>query len=153
MNLDQMAHRCPGAQVIGNVKLPGYELVFCGYPGNGVATVRPRLDGMVEGVLWRITEDCEKSLDFYEGFPRLYGKETLTVEDGTGSRYAVMAYTMNPPYCQQQAVPSHQYLQGILDGCRQNGIAQKPILQVYNKVRKETLMRQKKYEKKNDPIR
>ena len=88
-----------------------------------------------------------------KGFPRLYGKETLTVEDGTGSRYAVMAYTMNPPYCQQQAVPSHQYLQGILDGCRQNGIAQKPILQVYNKVRKETLMRQKKYEKKNDPIR
>lgn len=151
MNLDQMAYRCPAAEVIGKVQLPGYELAFCGCPGSGVATIKPRLDGMVEGVLWRITEDCEKSLDFYEGFPHLYGKEALVVEDNAGNRFEVMAYTMHSPFCHREAVPSQQYLQGILDGCRQNGIAQKPILQAYNKVRQETILQRKREEKRKYP--
>ena len=70
MNLEQMKYRCPAAEVVENVRLEDYRLAFRGKaPGNGVATVLPEKGSCVEGVLWKITEACEKSLDFYEGFP------------------------------------------------------------------------------------
>ena len=79
MNLDQMAYRCPAAEAVCTAKLEGYELFFAGRPGNGVASIRPKQGGTVVGVLWKLTEACEKSLDHYEGFPALYGKETVRV--------------------------------------------------------------------------
>lgn len=67
MNLEQMKYRCPAAEVVENVRLEDYRLAFRGRaPGNGVATVLPEKGSYVEGVLWKITEACEKSLDFYE---------------------------------------------------------------------------------------
>ncbi len=60
MNLDQMAYRCPAAEAVCTAKLEGYELFFAGRPGNGVASIRPKQGGAVEGVLWKITEACEK---------------------------------------------------------------------------------------------
>ena len=70
MNLDQMAYRCPAASVVENVRLDGYRLTFCGRgKGSGVATILPEEGSQVEGVLWKITPECEKSLDFYEGYP------------------------------------------------------------------------------------
>ena len=63
MNLDQMAYRCPAASVVENVKLEGYRLIFCGRgKGCGVATILPEEGSQVEGVLWKITPECEKSL-------------------------------------------------------------------------------------------
>ena len=73
MNLGQMRFRCPDAEVVGNVRLEDYRLAFRGRaPGNGVATVLPEKGSYVDGVLWKITEACEKNLDFYEGFPNFY---------------------------------------------------------------------------------
>ena len=64
MNLEQMKYRCPAAEVVENVRLENYRLAFRGRaPGNGVATVLPEKGSYVEGVLWKITEACEKSLD------------------------------------------------------------------------------------------
>ena len=64
MNLDQMEFRCPDAEVIGNVVVKDYRLVFRGNSrGNGVASILPEQGEQVSGVLWSITEKCEKSLD------------------------------------------------------------------------------------------
>ena len=42
INLDQMAYRCPAAQVVGPVVLEDYKLLFRGNArGNGVATIAP----------------------------------------------------------------------------------------------------------------
>ena len=85
MNLEQMKYRCPAAEVVENVRLENYRLAFRGRaPGNGVATVLPEKGSYVEGVLWKITEACEKSLDFYEGFPSFYGKESIRVKNQDG---------------------------------------------------------------------
>ncbi|MBM6917034.1 gamma-glutamylcyclotransferase [Gemmiger formicilis] len=81
----------------------------------------------MDGVLWRISAADEKHLDFYEGYPRLYGKEPVEVIDSSGQRMTVMAYTMNSPYKECPTPPSQGYLRGILDGCRQNGIDPAPI--------------------------
>ena len=128
MNLDQMAYRCPAAEAVCTAKLEGYELFFAGRPGNGVASIRPKQGGTVVGVLWKLTEACEKSLDHYEGFPALYGKETVRVCGSAGTEYRVMAYTMQEPYSRIPAMPSMGYLAGILAGCEQNGVDEKPIL-------------------------
>ena len=85
INLDQMAYRCPAAQVVGPVVLEGYELLFRGNAsGNGVATIKPKEGQQVHGLLWRITPGCERSLDLYEGYPHLYEKESVAVRDNAG---------------------------------------------------------------------
>ena len=128
MNLDQMAYRCPAAEAVCTAKLEGYELFFAGRPGNGVASIRPKQGGTVVGMLWKLTEACEKSLDHYEGFPALYGKETVRVRGSDGTEHRVTAYTMQEPYSRIPAMPSMGYLAGILAGCEQNGIDEKTIL-------------------------
>ena len=70
MNLNQMAFRCPDAEVVESVRLEGYRLAFrTNGGGNGVATILPEEGSCVDGVLWRISEQDEQHLDHYEGFP------------------------------------------------------------------------------------
>lgn len=123
INLDQMAHRCPDAQVVGPVVLDNYELLFRGSGiGSGVATIAPKKGKKVYGLLWKLTRECEESLNQYEGFPRLYGKENVTVRDKNGQEFTVMAYVMTAERGRTPAPPSLYYYEGIRDGYRQNGL-------------------------------
>ena len=95
INLEQMAQRCPDAEVVGPVVLEDYELLFRGNrAGCGVATIEPLPGSQVHGLLWKLTPECERSLDFYEGYPRLYGKDDVTVRASDGQELSVMAYIM-----------------------------------------------------------
>ena len=77
----------------------------------------------MHGLLWRITPGCERSLDFYEGYPRLYQKEFMTVRDSAGQDLTVMAYVMtDDERWQTPSMPSEPYYKGIQDGYRQNGL-------------------------------
>jgi len=136
MNTNQMAFRCPDAQVVETVRLENYQLVFRsnGF-GRGVATILPEKGSHVDGVLWRISPKDEQSLDRYEGFPHLYGKETMTVQTQTGRRIPVMAYTMSAPYRDAPAWPSWEYLNGIITGCYQHSIDPWPVLKAVQKLR------------------
>lgn len=118
INLEQMVYRCPDAQVVGPVALEGYELLF---RGSGVATIGPKAGSTVHGLLWQLTPDCERSLDRYEGYPHLYGKQPVTVRDAQGRELTVMAYVMSERY-RAPAVPPTSYYQGILEGYRQSGL-------------------------------
>ncbi|WP_294475354.1 gamma-glutamylcyclotransferase family protein [uncultured Intestinimonas sp.] len=95
LHLGQMAHRCPGAQTVETAVLENYQLLFRGGDGHGVATVEPMAGSSVPILLWTITGRNEQALDHYEGWPHLYGKETLTFsgEDGPVS---AMLYRMTP---------------------------------------------------------
>ena len=127
INLDQMAYRCPNATVIGPVTLEGYELTFRGRTdGNGVANIEPKSGASVPGLLWSITPDCERALDRYEGTPRLYVQQDVTVRDAGGKEYTVMAYIMTD-MLREPSLPSPFYFQGIREGYRQNGMDEKPL--------------------------
>ena len=153
MNLDQMAYRCPAASVVENVRLEGYRLTFCGRgKGSGVATILPEEGSQVEGVLWKITPECEKSLDFYEGYPHLYGKEPVFVQGKDGVKREVMAYTMNAPYKDQPAIPSDLYFMGIVEGCHQNRISSRSITDALKRTRQE-VGREKPSHKKTEVSR
>ena len=130
MNLNQMAFRCPDAEVVDTVRLEGYRLAFrMNGGGNGVATIPPEPDSYVDGVLWRISERDEQHLDHYEGFPYLYGKEPVTETDQEGVGREIMDYTMQSPYKDTPDMPSRAYMGGILKGCQQNGIETDYVLE------------------------
>ena len=80
MNLNQMAFRCPDAEVVESVRLEGYRLAFrTNGGGNGVATILPEEGSYVDGVLWRISERDEQHLDRgWQHTVRFTGMETAT---------------------------------------------------------------------------
>ena len=119
INLEQMAHRCPDAQIVGPVTLENYELQF---RGSGFATVAPKKGSTVHGLVWKLTPNCEQSLDRYEGYPRHYTKQTVTVKDAAGAEIPVMVYIMAEPYCRQPALPSPYYYRVIQRGFEANGL-------------------------------
>lgn len=89
MNIEQMKYRCPKAVAIGKGILKNYKLVF-----RGVADIVKSTGDEVPIAVWKITEECEKALDRYEGFPYLYRKEIVTVEI-EGRKEKGIVYVMN----------------------------------------------------------
>ena len=72
INLEQMAQRCPDAEVVGPVVLEDYELLFRGNrAGCGVATIEPLPGSQVHGLLWKLTPECERSLHGPKPVPKL----------------------------------------------------------------------------------
>lgn len=121
-NLVQMAKRCPSATVVGRVTLPNYRLTFNGKSsGVGVASIQRKKGYEVHGLLWAITPSCETALDWYEGFPHLYGKHNVTVYTEGNTPIKAMVYIMTPEFS-YPALPSKAYYDGILEGFKQNGI-------------------------------
>ena len=84
INLGQMEQRCPGARIVGPVTLENYELRF---RGHGFATIAPKENCSVHGLLWKLTPACEQALDRYEGYPRHYTKEPVTVRTADGREF------------------------------------------------------------------
>lgn len=114
LNIDNMEYRCPQARRIRNFDLTGYRLVF-----KGVADIEVAPHNKVQGVLWKITDDCEESLDIYEGYPRLYRKEWFSIEMEDEKVDDVMYYKMNR---EGYARPSKHYFDCIKQGYIQNSL-------------------------------
>lgn len=74
LSVDQMAHRCPDATIVGTGVLKDWELVFRVH-----ATIEPRPGCTVPVLVWAISERDEARLDRYEGYPRYYVKKYLSV--------------------------------------------------------------------------
>ena len=119
IDLEQMARRCPAAQVVGPITLENYELAF---RGSGFATIVPKKGSVVHGLLWSITPFCEQALDRYEGYPRHYTKEPVTVRGADGREASVMAYVMAEEWRHHPALPSETYYGIIRRGFEENGL-------------------------------
>lgn len=120
LNLPQMAHRCPTAEVVGTGQLKDYELLFRGSRRGAVATVEPKEGSSVPVLLWKIREKDEAALDLYEGYPRLYGKQMMDVELD-GKTISAMVYIMTPGY--PFGIPSDDYVNTIRQGYQSAGFA------------------------------
>ena len=128
INLQQMAVRCPDAQVVEPAVLKGYELLFRGNGNSfGVATIAPKEGSQVQGLLWKITPYCELSLDIYEGYPRLYEKQAITLRTKSGKQVQAMVYVMTHEKERLPAMPTRSYYTGIQEGFRQNGLPEQAL--------------------------
>lgn len=132
INLDQMAFRCPAAKVVSPVTLNGYRLLF-----RGVATIAPDPVAQVKGLLWRLTPECERVLDRYEGYPSYYEKQDVTVMDKAGKEYASMVYIMTRSLDRPPQYPYPSYYAGIEEGFEQNGIPKKTLKEALNYCKRE----------------
>lgn len=131
LNIRQMKYRCPKAKIIGSYILEGYKLEF-----RGVANIIPDKYSKVPIGLWEITEECEKALDIYEGYPKLYRKEYIELEIN-GVKEIGMVYIMN---YKGVAPPSEYYYNVIKKGYKDFGIDEKTL--------KRALEESKKYKVK-----
>lgn len=120
MNIEQMSHRCPNAKVVGTGIIQGYQLTFRG-KYKGVANIEPCEDKSVPVVLWSITKECERALDVYEGFPKLYIKEQIEVVVN-GKVQEALFYIMSKEYTDLVAAPTSYYFNAIAKGYAANGI-------------------------------
>lgn len=116
LNVEQMRWRCPTAKLVGPATLMGERLVFRGVAD--VETGRPT--DHVPGALWSIDEAALEALDRYEGFPRLYDRETVTVLDREGRRHRAIVYRMTRQ--DHETLPHSSYLDTIIRGYRDVGI-------------------------------
>ena len=113
LNLRQMAIRCPAAKPVGTAMLKGWQLTF-----RGVATLEPDEKAETPIGIWAITPQDEIALDRYEGFPRLYRKESIPVEI-KGKPVTAMIYLMNDG---MPCLPSKWYLDAIAQGYEDVGL-------------------------------
>lgn len=74
-NVDDMKVRAPASIPIGVYKLFNFKLAF-----NHVADIRQAPGDTCICGLWFITDDCESSLDIFEGYPTLYNKKYIKIE-------------------------------------------------------------------------
>lgn len=120
MDKNQMAYRCPNAVPVGKAELLNHKLIFRGYadviPEGNIA------DSKVTGIVWKITKECRKALDRYEGWPRLYQRKMVTViMDGKPVR-AMMYYMVTEPKAPPAMPPSRIYWSTIMNGYYQFGL-------------------------------
>lgn len=119
LNLQQMKHRCPSAEVAGKSLLRNWRLMFRGSNGAAVATIERSAGHRVPVLVWRLQPQDEQALDHYEGWPHLYRKETLRITLNDRRIYG-MIYIMNEenhPYGR----PSSGYFDTIIAGYKSAG--------------------------------
>lgn len=90
MLASQMEERCPSAVPLGVVTLDDYAFIIS---GAGVASVEPRGGSVTQGVLWAITEACERTLDRKEGVKAgCYRRVFLPVTTADGESKESLVY-------------------------------------------------------------
>jgi gamma-glutamylcyclotransferase (GGCT)/AIG2-like uncharacterized protein YtfP len=112
LNLEQMAHRCPTAIVVGTAIMQNWRLIF-----SGVATIERHKNSKVPVLVWNIQPKDEEALDNYEGYPRLYRKETLRITLN-GKKVRAFVYIMND---NREYPPNSSYYNIILEGYKSAG--------------------------------
>ena len=113
LNIEQMSIRCPEAKVINKTVIEHYQLLFRGGNQSAVATIEPKWNSAVPVLVWAISPSDETELDFYEGYPKLYRKQTIKVHLN-GKRAKAMVYIMNDG--RQLNTPNECYLETIREG-------------------------------------
>lgn len=134
MNKEQMAHRCPDAVPICRYIMLDYEPVF----RRGYLTIEPKKGAEVPCGVWQISDQDEKNLDRYEGFPHFYRKVYFPVmvpdpEELTGKLVTALGYVMNDGFAPE--VPSDPYFYTVLTGYRDFGLDRAPLIAAYERVK------------------
>lgn len=102
LSKEYMLSRCPNATPVKKVALKGYKLVF-----NELADIVVEENKNVKGALYVISKQELEELDRLEGYPLLYDRVIIEVEDELGSKYDAVTYIMEEKAL--QAPPEHYY--------------------------------------------
>lgn len=115
LNKGDMGYRCPGAKPIGAATIKDQRLIF-----RGVADIEPAPGETVHGGAWIINEKHLASLDRFEGYPHLYGREWIEIELESGEKRQALVYRMTSRT--GTARPNRSYLTAIAEGYTDFGL-------------------------------
>ena len=118
-NMDQQ--RLLSRDVIFSKKLKGmitnWQLVFNKVARNkegvGWANIVPKESSVVEGIIYKITEQSIANLDYYEGYPDHYEKKEMPVESNDGILNCIV-YVAKPTKVSEGLKPTKEYLNHLL---------------------------------------
>jgi gamma-glutamylcyclotransferase (GGCT)/AIG2-like uncharacterized protein YtfP len=120
LNLAQMKRRCPMAQPIGSYTLHDSRLVF-----RSVADCIYEKDSVCHGSVYKITPQCERTLDGFEGVGAgTYRKEYIPLIEPFDGDHEMLVYVMNSEGIYP---PSQEYLDRIIQGYRDFELPLKPL--------------------------
>lgn len=139
LNVRQMRMRCPSARIIGTANLKGYELLFKGSKTGAYLTVEKKNGSSVPVGVWEVSNEDEKSLDRYEGYPNFYYKKELTlpitgIKTGKVRNRRVFVYIMHEE--RSIGIPSIYYVQTCLEGYDDFGFNRQPLIEAYLNTRR-----------------
>lgn len=107
MDLDQMSYRVKDSIYLGVGHLENYRLEF----KSRYATIEEDNNRGVPVVIFGISEEDEKLLDRYEGYPELYYKKEVEVsQDNSSERLKCMVYIMEKKYDKYQLPEVSYYI-------------------------------------------
>ena len=121
LNLRQMAHRCPGAELLGYTYLENTRLIYSGSLSGYYLSIEDAAGCRVHCGVFRITPRDERSLDRYEGYPNFYGKVTykslpLYAMDGTQRPGSIDAMAYQLPCSSPAGLPIPYYIRICREG-------------------------------------
>ena len=140
LNVRQMRMRCPHATILGTARLTGWELLFKGSKTGSYLTIEPKDGGEVPVVIWEVTEDDERALDRYEGFPSFYYKKDIKVQCKgirTGKRRTLTAFAYIMHEDRPIGIPTDYYMDVCLEGYDTFFFDPKVLLDAYDRCKEE----------------
>lgn len=149
LNMAQMKYRCPNAKAVGTAVLQNHSLTFRGSGSGYYLSVDPKIGGKVPVGVWEVTATDEAALDRYEGYPRFYSKDTVTVDmtplkGGTAKTVKAFVYFMNED--SKIGLPNEFYLKTCLQGYKDFGFDKRILKRTLERVRRVLNERKQKYQ-------
>lgn len=90
--------------------------------------------------VWQISEEDERNLDIYEGFPKFYFKQNVYVTLQDGSKRKAMVYIMNK--FARPGKPSTTYINIIKEGYFDNDLNLSHLCKSIQKKRRRNFLKQ-----------
>lgn len=126
LNEDRFRGRCPSIKFISKAILEDYEYTFPRRHRNwegGVAGVSKKLNSIVEGVIYTISDTDMKKLDEIENIPGgEYTREKVTVTLKDNSTDMVWIYIPCPDE-KKYYKPSQEYIEKIVEGAKRHNLS------------------------------
>ncbi len=123
MNHEQMNKRCPSSKFIKPAYLDNYKFIYDGkskgWDNKAVANVVASQGCQVWGGLFEINEDNLAALDCYEGYPKIYNKKTVEVQDTDGNKYKALVYFRID---EKLGIPFERYQRKVKEGAKDCGL-------------------------------
>jgi len=80
LNIEQMKYRCPDAKIVGTSVIKDYRLMFKGSLTGSYLTIEKEEGCEVPVGVWLVSDNDEKKLDRYEGYPNFYYKADMELD-------------------------------------------------------------------------
>lgn len=138
LNVPQMRWRCPDARIIGTGSIDGYELLFKGSITGSYLTIEKAEGGSVPVTVWEVSEEDEKALDRYEGYPRFYYKTDMRIAVSgirTGKIRVRDAFVYIMHEDRGTGLPTEDYYRVCLEGYRTFGFDERYLIDAVKRSR------------------